>query len=148
MTDKEMPTEQSLRNNLVMLETAKAQLDGLARQQQLIQLAIEEHMRARETVKQLAKGSPGNTVLIPLGADSYVHAKISEDRDSIVGIGSGISVRRTPEEAEKILDAKIDDLSRALKSVADRVSQTEALIQELTDKVEAQYSTLQSGGQA
>jgi len=148
VTDKEMPTEQSLRDNLVMLETAKAQLDGLGKQQQLIQLAIEEHVRARETVKQLAKGVPGDTALIPLGADSYIHAKISDDRDSIVGIGSGISIRRTPEEAEKILDAKIDDLSRAFKSVADRAAQTEALIRELTDKVETQYSTLQSGGQA
>ncbi|OGS42530.1 MAG: prefoldin subunit alpha [Euryarchaeota archaeon RBG_16_62_10] len=148
MSEEQQVTEQSLEQNVMMLETAKAQLDGLAKQQQLIQLAIEEHARARETVKQLSKGSPGDDILVPIGADSYLHAKVSDKKDAIVGIGSGVSVSKTPEEAEKTLDAKIDDLSRAFKSVGERAAQTEALIQDLTEKVQTQYSTLQSRGQA
>ena len=38
MNPKQMPTEQELRDNYVMMETAKAQLEGLAKQQELIQL--------------------------------------------------------------------------------------------------------------
>ena len=128
MTTGEPTAEQSIEQNVAMLETAKAQLDGLVKQQQLIQLAIEEHARARETVKQLTKGVPGDDILVPLGADSYIHAKISERRDAIVGIGSGVSVSKSPGDAEKILDSKLDDLSRAFKSVGERAAQTEALI--------------------
>lgn len=148
MTTGEPTAEQSIEQNVAMLETAKAQLDGLVKQQQLIQLAIEEHARARETVKQLTKGVPGDDILVPLGADSYIHAKISERRDAIVGIGSGVSVSKSPGDAEKILDSKLDDLSRAFKSVGERAAQTEALIQELTEKVQTQYNLLQSQGQA
>lgn len=148
MTSPQMPSEQQLREDYTMLETAKAQLEGLARQQQLIQLAVEEHVRARETIKQLAKGIPGDEVLVPLGAESYVHSKISDSRDVIVGVGSGVSIKRSPEDAEKILDNKIDDLSRAFKSITDKAAQTEALIQELTDKVQAQVELLQSGDRA
>jgi len=148
VTTGEPTAEQSIEQNVAMLETAKAQLDGLVKQQQLIQLAIEEHARARETVKQLTKGVPGDDILVPLGADSYIHAKISERRDAIVGIGSGVSVSKSPGDAEKILDSKLDDLSRAFKSVGERAAQTEALIQELTEKVQTQYNLLQSQGQA
>ena len=141
-------TEQNLRESYVMLDTAKAQLDGLVKQQQLIQLAVDEHVRARETIKDLAKGEIGDDILIPLGADSYIHARISDRRDAIVGVGAGVSIRRTPEDAQRILDEKIDELSRAFKAVTDRASQTEAMIQELTDRVQAQMDSLRSGDQA
>lgn len=147
-TPVQMPTEQQIRQDYTMLETAKAQLEGLMRQQQLIQLAVDEHVRARETIKQLAKGSPGDEVLVPLGAESYIHSKISDDRDVVVGVGSGVSLKRSAEDAEKILDGKIDDLSRAFKSVTDKAAQTEALIQELSEKVQSQVDLLQSAGQA
>jgi len=146
--EQEMPSEQQVRESYMMLESAKAQLEGLAKQQDLIQLAVEEHVRARETIKEIAKGAADDEVLVPLGADSYIHAKVSDNKDAIVGVGSGISIRRSPEEAEKILDAKIDDLSRAFKSITDKAAQTEAMIQELSEKVQAQYDLLQSGGKA
>ena len=146
--EQEIPSEQQVRESYMMLESAKAQLEGLAKQQELIQLAVEEHVRARETIKEIAKGAAGDDVLVPLGADSYIHAKISDNKDAIVGVGSGISIRRSPEEAEKILDTKIDDLSRAFKSITDKAAQTEAMIQELSEKVQAQYDLLQSGGKA
>ncbi len=116
-----MPSEQQVRESYMMLESAKAQLEGLAKQQELIQLAVEEHVRA---------------------------ARISDNKDAIVGVGSGVSIRRSPEEAEKIMDTKIDDLSRAFKSITDKAAQTEAMIQELSEKVQAQYDLLQSGGKA
>lgn len=146
--EQEMPSEQHVRESYMMLESAKAQLEGLAKQQELIQLAVEEHVRARETIKQIANGSPDDELLVPLGADSYVHAKVSSNKDAIVGVGSGVSIRRSPEEAEKILDSKIDDLSRAFKSITEKAAQTEAYIQDLTEKVQAQVDLLQSGGKA
>lgn len=148
MNPKQMPTEQELRDNYVMMETAKAQLEGLAKQQELIQLAVEEHVRARETIKQMAKGNPGDDILVPLGADSYIHAKISDNRDAVVGAGSGVSIKRKPDEAEKILDSKIDDLSRAFKSISDKAAETEALVQELTQRVQDQMELLQPAGKA
>ena len=146
--EQEMPSEQQIRESYMMLESAKAQLEGLAKQQELVQLAVEEHVRARETIKEIAKGAADDEVLVPLGADSYIHAKVSDNKDAIVGVGSGVSIRRSPEEAEKILDTKIDDLSRAFKSITDKAAQTEAMIQELSEKVQAQYDLLQSGGKA
>ena len=148
MTADALASEQKLREDYSMLETAKAQLDALIKQQQLIQLAIEEHVRARETIKSVAKGAPGDELLIPLGADSYIHAKVSNNRDAVVGVGSGVSIRRSPEDTEKILDGKIDDLSRAFKTVGERAAQTEALVQDLSEKVQEQVDLLQSGGRA
>jgi len=131
--------EQKMQQDYLMLENAKAQLEGLMRQQQLIQLAVDEHVRARETLKELAKGAPGDEILMPLGANSYVHARISEDREAVIGLGAGVSVKKTKDEAEQFLDQKIDELSRAFKQVAERAQQLEGAIQELSDRMQTQY---------
>lgn len=148
MSDDSEFNERQFNQDISMLENARAQLDALMKQQQLIQLAIEEHVRARETIKALAKGSPGDEVLVPIGADSYVYARISDNRNAIVGVGAGTSIRRTPEEAEKIMDSKIDDLSRAFKTVGERAAQLEAAVQELSERIQRQYEMLQASGRA
>jgi prefoldin alpha subunit len=137
--------ERDIREVAAAVETAKAQLEGLIRQRELIQMAVEEHVRARETIKNLLDSKPGDEVLIPVGADSYVHAKVSEKRDAVVGVGSGVSIQRGAEDAEKILQGRIDDLSQAFQKVSERANQLEGFVQEMTAKLQEQYEALQRG---
>lgn len=140
-----MTEETALRENMLRLETAKEQLEGLSRQQELIQLAIEEHAKARETVKNLAKSAPGEELMIPIGADAYIYAKASGNKDVVVGVGSAVSIQRNVEEAEKILENRIEELAQAFQRVAEMAAQTEGAIRELSDKVQAQYERMQAG---
>jgi len=137
-------TEGDLRNNMAMLENARAQLDALSRQQELIQLAVEEHVRARETVKKTSGASEDSDTLVPVGADTYIHAKISDKNKIVLGVGAGISIQRTPEETERILDGKIDELSQAFKKISERASQLESMINELSDKIQNEYAAMQT----
>lgn len=139
-----MSEEFDLREGMAMLETARAQLEALGKQQQLIQLAIEEHVRARETIRRLKSSSPGDEIMVPIGADSYIYAKVSDMRDGVVGVGSGVSVQRKAEDAEKILESKIDELSKAFGKVSERAAQTEAAVQELSARIEEKYAQMQS----
>ncbi len=140
-----MTDETAIRENMMRLETAKAQLEALSKQQELIQLAVEEHVKARETVKNLVKSAPGDELMIPVGADSYIFAKSSERKDVVLGVGSGVSVQRSAEEAEKILDARVEELAQAFQRVAEMAAQTEQSVQELSEKIQEQYEKAQSG---
>ena len=140
-----MTEEHDIRETAAAVETAKAQLEGLIRQRELIQMAIEEHVRARETVKNLRDGTPGDDVLIPIGADSYVHAKVSEKTDAVVGVGSGVSIQKGSHDAEKMLQGRVDDLSQAFQKVSERAAQLEAFVQEMTARLQEQYEALQHG---
>lgn len=143
-----MTEESDLRENMMRLETAKAQLEGLSKQQELIQLAIEEHVKARETVKSLAKSSAGEELMIPVGADSYIYAKATEKKEVVIGVGSGVSIQRNAEEAEKILDTRVEELAQAFQKVAEMAAQTEGAIQELSERIQQQYDKVQSGQMA
>jgi len=140
--------ESDLRENMMRLETAKAQLEGLSKQQELIQLAIEEHVKARETVKSLAQSQAGEELMIPVGADSYIYAKATEKKEVVIGVGSGVSIQRNAEEAEKILDTRVEELAQAFQKVAEMAAQTEGAIQELSERIQQQYDRVQSGQMA
>ena len=143
-----MTDETALRENMMRLETAKAQLEGLSKQQELIQLAIEEHVKARETVKSLAKSATGDELMIPVGADSYIYAKATDRKEVVIGVGSDVSIQRNAEDAEKILDTRVEELAQAFQKVAEMAAQTEGAIQELSEKVQKQYEQVQSGQMA
>ena len=137
--------ESEAREAAAMIETAKAQYEALVRQQEIIRLTIEEHSRAKDTIARMASGAPGDEILVPIGADSFVHARISDEKTAVVGIGSGVSFQRSPEEADKMLSARIDELNRALRKIAERAEQTEMTVQQLSEKIQEYYS--QSGSQ-
>ncbi|UCE92014.1 MAG: prefoldin subunit alpha [Methanobacteriota archaeon] len=132
--------EDETREAVAMLETAKAQLEALMRQQEILRLTLDEHKRAKETMERFASGTPGEDILVPIGADSMVHATISENRNAVISIGAGVSFERPSEEAGKMIDLRIDDLNRALQRVVERVEQTELSMQQLSDEIQKAYS--------
>ena len=87
----------------------------------------------------MAAGDPGDDVLVPIGADSFIHAKVSDNKAAVVGVGANVSFERTAEEAGKMLDARIDELRRAMHKIGERMEQTESSIQQISDKIQAFY---------
>ena len=131
--------ENEAREAAAMIETAKAQLEALARQQEIIRLTMDEHSRAKDTITKLAAGKEGEDVLVPIGADSFIHAKISDNRNAVIGMGAGVSFQQSPEEAAKAIDARVDELNRALRKIGERVEQTDLTIQQLSEKIQQFY---------
>jgi prefoldin alpha subunit len=132
--------EAEAREAAAMIETAKAQYEALARQQEIVRLTIDEHSRAKDTIARVASGTPGDEILVPVGAESFIHARISEEKNAVVGVGAGISFQRSPEEAQKILAVRIDELNRAAHKIAERIEQTELTVQQLSEKIQEYYS--------
>jgi prefoldin alpha subunit len=132
--------ENEAREAAAMVETARAQLEALARQQEIIRLTIDEHSRAKDTITMISSGVAGEDVLVPIGADSFVHAKISDNKSAVIGIGANVSFQHTPEEAAKLLEARIDELNRAFNKITDRMEQTEQSAAQLSEKVQRFYA--------
>ncbi len=135
--------EAEARDAAAMIESAKAQHEALMRQQEIIKLTVDEHSRAKDTISLVASGKPGDDILVPIGAESFIHARISEEKSAIVGVGADVSFQRSPEEAQKLLGARIDELNRAAHKIGERIEQTELTVQQLSEKVQEYYSQLE-----
>lgn len=126
-------------------ERQRAELEALARQDELLSLSLEEYMRAKETMTRYQKGGKGAEILVPIGANSFLFAEIKDSDKAVVGIGSDLNVVEKMDDAITRLEGRIEDLTNAQKGVADRmvelsekVRENSELVRELYEKVQGQ----------
>ncbi|HVO77712.1 MAG TPA: prefoldin subunit alpha [Methanomassiliicoccales archaeon] len=135
--------EEEIRQALAALDLYRAQAETLAEQQQIVQMSLEEYARARETLSKWKDASPGAEILVPIGGNSFVYSKVGTSDKALVGIGTGLTVERSTEEAIKTLDARITELTDGLKKITESRSVVESRAQQLTQMVQAEYEKLQ-----
>ncbi|MEE9116917.1 MAG: prefoldin subunit alpha [Thermoplasmata archaeon] len=126
-------------------ELFRSQLEALAQQNELLTMSLEEHMRAKETMTRFQEGGKGSEILVPVGANSFLFAKIKEPDKAIVGIGSDLTVEEDMGRAIKRLDGKIEDLNSALKSLAEKMVEISQKSEQKSEIVKTLYAQAQQG---
>lgn len=137
--------EQELRQAMSTLELFRAQLESIAENQQLIQISLEELGRARETLNQFQKAKEGDELLVPIGGNSFVFAKVATNAKAIVGIGTGISVEKSMDEAIKTMDERSKELLDTMNKLNDRRLAIEEQANVLSQAVQQEVQALQHG---
>lgn len=124
--------DNELRQAMAALEAYRSQLEALAQQSQLLQMSLEETLRAKETLKALAEAEEGDELLIPAGGAAFVTVTVSSKTKAVVGIGSGYSVERDLDDATNFIDGNLKEISEAMKGLAETTSRIEETAQRLS----------------
>ncbi|MDR1690238.1 MAG: prefoldin subunit alpha [Candidatus Methanoplasma sp.] len=135
--------DNELRQAMAVLDTYNAQLEALNRQVRLLQVSLEDATRARESFKALADAEEGDEILIPVGASSFVPAKVTGKKKAIVGIGNRFSAEKDMDEAVTYMDKMVNDVSEALRSAIGTLNEIEAMATELTMTIQNEYRNRQ-----
>jgi len=134
---------EDLQQAVTEYETLRAQLESLNQQSEMLRLSLEEHMRAKETMIRFQKGGKDAEILVPVGANSFLFAKIEDPDKAIMGIGSDITVEESMEGAVKRLETRIEDIEKALQGLAGRMVETSQMVEEKSELVKDLYSKTQ-----
>lgn len=137
--------EQEMRQAMGTLEAYKAQLEAINEQGQLLQMSLEDYSRAKDTLEAVAKGKPGEEVLMPVGGSAYVYASIVSSDRVLVGVGTGVSVDKPMEDAIATVDVRIGELMDALKKASESRTVVESKMQQLSQIVQQEYQRMQQG---
>jgi prefoldin alpha subunit len=135
--------EEEIKQALSTLDLMRAQAESLAEQQQLIQYSLEEYTRAKETLSKWKDAKKGEELLVPIGGNSFVFAKVEFNSKALVGIGSGVTVEKPVVEAIATLDGRINEMVEALKKINDSLTILETRSANLTRQVQGEYDKLQ-----
>ncbi|NLK25429.1 MAG: prefoldin subunit alpha [Euryarchaeota archaeon] len=138
--------EQELRQAMSALEVYRLQLQSIAENMQLIQISIEEMTRARETLAQYKDAGEGSEILVPVGGNSFVFAKVASSDKAVVGIGTGISVEKDMGEAVQTMEERCKELAESMKKLAERRSALEAQATQLSQTVQEEIGALKQQG--
>lgn len=127
--------QNKLQQSLIALEIQKQYINSLTNQIERVQLAINEHQRAKETLSKYIKLKDGNEILIPIGANSYVFANKTKTNKAIVGIGANVSVEEDLEKAIERIEKKLKILHENGEELTKELANVEQQASLLSEKI-------------
>lgn len=99
----------------------EAQIKTLAENMELIEVSIVELKKVEEGLKVIKDAKVGSEILVPMGPDSFINAKITDTKNVIIGLGSGVAAKKSIGAAIMDMEERIKELENVRKKSDDRL---------------------------
>ncbi|MCK5547888.1 MAG: prefoldin subunit alpha [Thermoplasmata archaeon] len=135
--------DKELRELAASFEQNRAQLETIIRQEEMLRMSLEDYMRAKETMTRLKDCKDDSELLIPIGANNFVFARLGDKRKVIQSAGSDIAVEGTVDEAMERVESRITEISKARDQVGQKHAELESVVQQASIKLQKAYEEAQ-----
>ncbi|MBX5321722.1 MAG: prefoldin subunit alpha [Candidatus Bathyarchaeota archaeon] len=122
--------EEELRRLSVEMRILEQTAETLQARMNMINAVITDLTYANITLEGLEKQKENAELLIPIGGNSYIKARLETPDKVTVGIGSGVSVEKTLQEAKDIIKKRLEDMEKNRASLQQQFSQVVERINE------------------
>jgi prefoldin alpha subunit len=119
--------------------------DALQQRISMVNAALTDLTYASMTLDGIDKEKENAELLVPIGGNSYVKAKISDTTKIIVGVGAGVSVEKTLQEAKATLKERLDELGKTMNSAQQQFSQVAERMNSGRARLETLLSSAREG---
>jgi len=131
-----MIKEEEITRNLTLIEYYKQQLESIDLQLQYLQTTLTDYQRAKMTVGQLHDADENSELLIPIGAGTFVNASLKNTSNVLIGIGAGIVIEKTVNEAVIKLEERIKRIQENLEKMFSLGQKIQSDAEELSHKTQ------------
>ena len=142
MTEK---AEEELRKLSVEIRILEETAEAIQARINMVNAVISDLNYASMTLEGLEKEKENAELLIPIGGNSYIKAKLEKPDKVTVGIGAGVSVEKTLQEAKEIIKKRLEELEKSRISLQQQLSQVVNRISENRERFEKLVATLRKG---
>jgi len=142
-----MDAQQELQKVMYQADIYRKHIEEINEQVSMIDMTIKTMEATIEALNLLNKTEIDTEILVPLGSNCFARAKLSDNKDVILGIGAGISVEKTIPESVKSLDESIENLNGATAEMQKKSAEIENLIAQLDKAGEQIIRAAQEQGQ-
>jgi len=136
--------EEEMQQASAELEAIRGQMDGLKQQEELLRNLNNEYMRARDTLLDLGNRSKGDEILVPIGGNYFIFAKVDKPDTAIGSLGMNLAAEESTDQAVERLDKRIAELSDAGTKMAQSMQEMDAKATSLTNTLQAAYMQQQA----
>lgn len=115
--------EETFRRLLTELRLLEGTAEALQNRINLINAAATELAFATATIDGLAEEKKGSPLLVPIGGGSFVKAEVATTETLVVGMGAGVSVDKSREDAKTIVEKRVAELEKSMAALQDQLGQ-------------------------
>jgi prefoldin alpha subunit len=121
--------EEEIRKISVELRLLEQTAETLQSRISMLNAVATDLTYANTALDSLEKEKENSELLVPIGGTSYVKAKLDNPDKIIVGIGAGVSVEKSRQEAKGVIKNRLEELEKARTAtqqqfiqIADRIN--------------------------
>ena len=123
------------------------QIEVFKQNLEIITTSIDELNRVKDFLEKLSNLEEyENEILIPIGANSFIRAKLLDKKHVVFGVGSGIYVKKEINSVRQSIERRIEELEKVknkheetLRLLLDRAKELEPKVSEIVKKYESGY---------
>jgi prefoldin alpha subunit len=135
-------SEEELRKTSVEIRLLEQTAEALQSRIGMVNAVVTDLTYANSTLEGLEKETENSELLVPVGGTSYIKAKLVNPDKIIVGLGAGVSVEKTREEAKEIIKKRLEDLEKTRMAMRQQFAQVAERINQNREKLEALVATM------
>ncbi|KXB02599.1 hypothetical protein AKJ45_02700 [candidate division MSBL1 archaeon SCGC-AAA261F19] len=129
MEDLSREERQELQRVAIELEQAQQTSEKLERRIDLLSMSKSEIERATETVQGVNKLDAETEILVPIGSDSFIKAKLTRPDKVLSGLGGDLVAELGYEEAVEMLGKRRGEVEKSIE-------ETEKKLQKISERIE------------
>ena len=138
-------TEEELRRLSVEMRYLEQTAETLQQRISMVNAAIADLTYASMTLDGIEKEKENADLLVPIGGNSYIKAKLADTNTVIVGMGAGVSVEKPLIEARVTLKERLDELEKALNAAQQQFTQVAERLNSGRGRLETLLSSSREG---
>ena len=119
--------------------------DTLQQRIGMVNAAITDLTYANMTLDGIAMEKENAELLVPIGGNTYVKAKVADTNKIIVGLGAGVSVEKTLPDAKETLKERLDELEKTMNAAQQQFSQVAERINSGRARLESMLAKAREG---
>jgi prefoldin alpha subunit len=119
--------------------------EALQQRISMVNAAIADLTYANMTLDGVEKEKENAELLVPIGGNSYVKAKLADTSTVIVGMGAGVSVEKPLAEARVTLKERLDELEKTLNAAQQQFTQVAERLNSSRGRLETLLSSTREG---
>ena len=137
--------EEELRRLSVEMRYLEQTAETLQQRISMVNAAITDLTYASMTLEGIETEKENAELLVPIGGNSYVKAKIADTNKIIVGLGAGVSVEKSLADAKVTLKERLEELTKTMTSAQQQFGQVAERINTGRGRLESLLSSAREG---
>ena len=134
--------QQRLEQLVFELNQYQANADVLRSNVEAVEAQINQITITGVTLDGLSKSKEGQEILIPIGSNSFVFAKLQDVQKVIVGVGSDVAIESSIEKAQERLGDRMRELREVSTTLQNQLGSSLQRVEELRAQVQEIYARI------
>jgi len=137
--------EEELRKLSVEMRFLEQTAESLQQRISMVNAAMTDLAYANMALESIEKEKENAELLVPIGGSSYIKVKLASSDKVIVGMGSNVSIEKTLPEAKAIVEERLEELEKTMRSAQQQFGQVAERINAGRSRVESLLATVRKG---